>query len=128
MHWGGKLYNETLIDKVEVLRSSVGERNLDKRVLEDRWSEAGDLVFFKKISNVKTHATSRFVMNDRVFELQTATLQYKWESDFLKKANIQNMTFGINMSDVFYLSSVKRERGTSYPFARRVGMTVSLLF
>ena len=127
-HWGGKLYNETLIDKVEVLRSSVGERNLDKRVLEDRWSEAGDLVFFKKISNVKTHATSRFVMNDRVFELQTATLQYKWESDFLKKANIQNMTFGINMSDVFYLSSVKRERGTSYPFARRVGMTVSLLF
>lgn len=38
------------------------------------------------------------------------------------------MTFGINMSDVFYLSSVKRERGTSYPFARRVGMTVSLLF
>ena len=80
------------------------------------------------ISNVKTHATSRFVMNDRVFELQTATLQYKWESDFLKKANIQNMTFGINMSDVFYLSSVKRERGTSYPFARRVGMTVSLLF
>ncbi len=127
-HWGGKLYNETLINKVEVLRSVVGNYNLDKRVLNDRWTEPGDIVFFKKISNVKTHATSRFVMNDRVFELQTATLQYKWESDFLERAHIQNMTVGVNMSDVFYLSSVKRERGTSYPFARRVGLTVSLLF
>lgn len=38
------------------------------------------------------------------------------------------MRFSLNMSDLFILSSVKRERGTSYPFARNVGLNISLLF
>ena len=41
---------------------------------------------------------------------------------------IENVRFSVNASDLFYISSVKTERGTSYPYARNVGLNVSLLF
>ncbi len=128
-HWGGQVYNQTLLDKVEITINTLATQNADHRVLSDRWSNPGDITFFKAFSNNTTHATSRFVMDDNVFELQSASLQYKIdESKFLKKHNIQNITFSMNMSDLFYLSSVKRERGTSYPFARRAGISILVIF
>ncbi|OFY42724.1 MAG: hypothetical protein A2X18_13630 [Bacteroidetes bacterium GWF2_40_14] len=128
-HWGGQVYNQTLINKVEVTINTIGEQNVDRRVLSDRWSKPGDITFFKAFSNNATRATSRFVMDDNVFELQSASLQYKIdEAAFLKRYNMQNITFSVNMSDLFYFSSVKRERGTSYPFARRAGVSISFMF
>jgi len=128
-HWGGQVYNQTLLDKVEVKTHALYNQNVDRRVLSDRWSKPGDVTFFKAFSNNDTHATSRFVMDENVFELQSASLQYKIdEAKFLKKWNIQNMTFNLNMSDLFYLSSVKRERGTTYPFARRAGISIAVVF
>ena len=128
-HWGGRLYNQTLLDKVEVTISTISLQNVDRRVWEKRWTTPGDVTFFKGFSNTRTRATSRFVMDDNVFELQSASLQYRLDrADFIKKAGLQALTFGINMSDLFYLSSVKRERGISYPFASRIGGTISLTF
>ena len=127
-HWGGKLYNSTLIDKVEVTKNVIRDGNVDKRVLSARWLHDGDVVFFKGISDVATRATSRFVMRDNVFELQSANVQYKWHAPYLQRLGLQTVTFSVNMSDLFYVSSVKRERGTSYPFTRTIGASVSLLF
>jgi TonB-linked SusC/RagA family outer membrane protein len=128
-HWGGQVYNQTLISKVEVTRSILGAQNVDRRVLSDRWSQPGDMTFFKGFSNTATRATSRFVMDDNVFELQSASLQYRVEqAAFLKKNKIQSVIIGVNTSDLFYFSSVKRERGTSYPFAKRIGASVSIMF
>lgn len=127
-HFGGKQYNNTMIDKVEVARYQL-KNNLDKRVLEDRWQTVGDVKFYKRIDDKDTRATSRFVMSDNVFELQSASVSYRLSTQkLIEKAKIQSITFGLNMSDIFYVSSVKRERGIEYPFARRVGMTVSLMF
>ena len=68
-------------------------------------------------------------MKDNVFSLQSVSLQYRWHSNFLKKnLSLQTVNFDLNMSDVFYISSVKRERGTSYPFARRVNFSIALMF
>ena len=128
-HWGGQVYNQTLLDKVEVTTVTIGSQNVDKRVLSDRWAKPGDLTFFKGFSNDDTYATSRFVMDDKVFELQSVSLQYKlMEAAFLEKCYMQGITFSLNMSDLFYFSSVKRERGTNYPFARRAGLSISVLF
>ena len=127
-HWGGKQYNSTLLDKVEVTPSTIKTGNVDNRVWSDRWMQEGDEVYFKGISNEKTRMTSRFVMPDNVFSLQSASVQYDLNNPYLQKWGIQNMRFSLNMSDLFYLSSVKRERGTSYPFARNVGLNISLLF
>lgn len=68
-------------------------------------------------------------MDDNVFEMQNISVQYRLNSKKLtEKTNLQSINFALDMSDVFYISSVKRERGTDYPFARRVGLTISLLF
>ena len=115
-------------DKVEVTPSTIKTGNVDNRVWSDRWMQEGDEVYFKGISNEKTRMTSRFVMPDNVFSLQSASVQYDLNTHYLQKWGIQNMRFSLNMSDLFYLSSVKRERGTSYPFARNVGLNISLLF
>ncbi len=128
-HWGGQVYNQTLLDKVEVPIRILRAQNVDSRVLSDRWNQPGDVTFFKAFSTNVTRATSRFVMDDNVFQLQSASLEYKLDkAAFLKKYNIQNIRFALNMSDLFYLSSVKRERGTDYPFARRIGLSIAVLF
>ncbi len=128
-YFGGKQYNSTLLDKVEVSRSTVAHVNVDRRVWADRWQKPGDVKFFKKIDDYPTKATSRFVMDDNTFELQNVTLQYRFDGPRLKeKAKISSIIVGANMSNVFYLSSIKRERGTTYPFARHAELSVSLTF
>ena len=132
-HWGGVVYNSTLLDRVELLRAYIPEQNVDRRVLTDRWSRPGDIATFKKIptadeTDIQTRATTRFVMDDKVFQLQTASVEYRLETDWLKKARIQTARISLNASDLFYISTVKRERGLDYPFARRVGASITLMF
>lgn len=127
--WGGQQYNETLLSKVEVTDATINKNNVDKRVYKNRWQKAGDIKEFKGYGSSKTRSSSRFVMDDKVFQFQSASVQYRWHSDYLlKKWSIETINIGANMSDIFYISSIKRERGTSYPFARRVALTLSLMF
>ncbi|MFO3725822.1 SusC/RagA family TonB-linked outer membrane protein [Butyricimonas muris] len=127
--WGGQQYNETLLSKVEVTDATIDRNNVDKRVYKNRWQKAGDIKEFKGYGSSKTRSSSRFVMDDKVFQFQSASVQYRWHSDYLlKKWSIETINIGANMSDIFYISSIKRERGTSYPFARRVALTLSLMF
>lgn len=127
-HWGGKLYNQTLVDRVEVPTSSIEFKNVDRRVFTDRWTNPGDRTFFKGWSYFATNASSRFVMKDNVFEFTAASLQYRWSSPKLQSAGIDVVNFGVNMSDIFYLSTIKRERGLSYPFARNATFTIGIMF
>lgn len=129
-HWGGKTYNSTLRDRVEVSTNTIASKNVDERVLLQRWAQPGDLTFFRNFDdNVSTHATSRYVMDDNVLELRTVSMQYRWNSKWLKKkARLESVVFGVNANDLFYWSSVKYERGTDYPFARNIQGTVTLTF
>ena len=131
-HWGGQLYNATLLNKVEVQVSDLQVRNVDRRVMTERWSQPGDVVHYKVIDYLdyyRTRGTTRFVMDDSVFQLQSASLQYRLDKGRLLQAiHMQSLLFSFNMNDLFYISSVKRERGTSYPFARSAGASISLSF
>jgi outer membrane receptor protein involved in Fe transport len=132
-HWGGMAYNQTLIDRVELRRSHVAGQNLDRRVLTERWNQPGDIVSYKKIpsateSDIATRGTSRFVMKDQVFQLQSAGIEYRLAGNWVKKAGLQSARISANMSDLFYISSIKRERGLTYPFARRIGASITLMF
>ncbi len=126
-YWGGRQYNNTLMEKVEVTRAGL-EWNVDRRVYEQRWLREGDVRFFKAFSNTRTRQSSRFVMDDNVFQLQTVNLTYRWRAPFLERAGIELLNLSFNMSDVFYLSSIKRERGTAYPFSRKAGLTLNFQF
>lgn len=128
-HWRGMLYNSTLRNRVEVSRATIAEKNVDERVLSQRWLQPGNVSFFKAISNEPTKATSRYVFNDRMLELQNVSLQYRWNNQWLRdKTGIESLVFGINASNLAYWSSVKYERGTSYPFARNVQGSITLTF
>lgn len=125
-HWGGQQYNQTLLDKVEVTNNQL-QYNVDKRVFSERWQNPGDIKPFKKYGDSVTKASSRFVMDENVFTLQSASLQYRWHTQFIERLKLTSVNFNVNMSDVFYISSIKRERGTSYPFARRVELSIGLI-
>ena len=128
-YWGGKVYNSTLRDRVEVSLNTLRYNNVDERVLTSRWYQAGDVVFFPKLSNTTSKATSRYVMDDNVLELSSVSLQYKLKSAYLAKTFFLNsVIFGLNFSDLFHWGSVKMERGTSYPYARNMQASVKLLF
>lgn len=134
-YWGGVQYNETLLQRVEVPITSYSTdydmyNNLDKRVLTERWQEPGDYTFFAGYSSYSnTKYSSRFVMDDNVFKLQSASLQYRWNTNFVKeKLRAEAVNFSVNMSDLFYLSSIDRERGTDYPFANNMQFAVSINF
>ena len=128
-YWGGKTYNQTLIDRVEVPLRTVRTSNVDRRVLEDRWMQPGDKTFFKAFSEEETNASSRFVMDDNVLELSSISLEYRWDSEWVQRTTrLQSITFGVNMNDLFHWSSTKQERGTSYPFARNLQASIRFLF
>lgn len=128
-HWGGKTYNQTLVDRVEVTKETIRNSNVDRRVYTDRWTKPGDVVSFRRVSGEETRATSRFVMKDNVMELQSASLQYRWDSDWLnRQLHLTSVTFGVNMSDLFYWSSTRRERGINTPFSRNIQGSIKILF
>lgn len=129
-HWGGKIYNSTLRDRVEVSTNTIATTNVDSRVFLNRWAFPGDHTFFRNFDdNVTTHATSRYVMDDNVLELQSVSMQYRWNSAWLKRnTKIESIVFGINANSLLYWSSVKYERGTEYPFSRNIQATATLNF
>lgn len=128
-YWGGVMYNSTLRDRVEVTRNTLTSQNVDERVLTSRWYQVGDVAFFKALSDNETHSTSRYVMKNNVLELSSVTLQYKWKSTWLEQhTRIKTMIFGMTMNDIAYWSSIRMERGTSYPFARNLQASVKLQF
>nr|WP_295876519.1 SusC/RagA family TonB-linked outer membrane protein [uncultured Chitinophaga sp.] len=124
--FGGQLYNQTLINKVE---NADYHYNVDARVYEDRWQQPGDRAAFKGLLvTTPTNRTSRFVQDESTLTLQNANFQYDWRSGFVKKMKMSVLSLSANMADVFYLSTVSRERGTTYPFSRQTSLTLTALF
>ena len=120
--FGGIVYNQTLVSRVEGLNPI---NNADERVFKDRWKKPGDIAKFKDIADSTTpRQTSRFVKTNNYLTMQSLSVAYDLEAKFLNKLNIRRMRLELLTNDLFYISSVKRERGLSYPFERSVEMSV----
>lgn len=130
--FGGQVYNQTLLDKVE---NADLMYNADKRVLDLRWMNVGDKAKFKGmntgINGAGTKATSRFVMDENTLQMTSLSLSYRMDktnTKFIERWGVSSVKFAFNMEDLFYLSSVKRERGTDYPFARQFSFSLNIAF
>lgn len=125
--FGGQLYNQTLIELVE---NANYRYNVDRRVFDSRWQKPGDVAAFKGLLvTTATNKTSRFVQDENTFNCQNVNVRYDLKSDKLKNLmRVELVTLSANMADLFYLSSVKRERGTTYPFSRQISFSVGLTF
>ena len=125
---GGQLYNSTLVSKVE---GADMRYNVDERVWKNRWQDPGDRAAYKSLYNESvTYPTSRFVQNESTLSLQNIYLSYSFQNNRWLKDNlrISNLTLGANISDLFYVSTVKQERGLSYPYSRRFSFTLGVQF
>lgn len=116
--WGGQTYNQTLASRVEGVNPN---SNCDRRVLYDRWKKPGDRTFFKNIAleeNV-SNLTTRFVQDYNYFQIGSISLGYEMRRELCRKIGLTGLRFNFNMGDIARFSSVKEERGLSYPFARQ---------
>ena len=124
--YGGYIYNSTLVDKVENVNPN---ENGDKRILYDRWNKEGDVAKFKKVSDVSvTNPTSRFIEKENYIQLQSLSIGYDFSCDKLREMGIQRLKLSAIGNDIFISSTVKMERGTSYPFARTFSLSAQLTF
>ncbi len=124
--FGGQVYNSTLAERVE---GASPYTNADKRVLEERWQKPGDHAFYKDIADRSvSNVTSRFVQDNNYLEMSNISLSYRLPQAWLKKLRLSSVRIGLNSSELFYVSSVKRERGLDYPFAREYTFSLNVNF
>lgn len=123
---GATVYNSTLASRVEGTKK---EQNADRRVLESRWKQAGDVTRYRDIASTESpYQTSRFIQKEYYFTLRSLSLAYETEATWVKKLHMRRARVELLANDLFYLSTVKRERGLDYPFARSVEMSLRLSF
>ncbi len=131
--YGGQAYNQTLVERVENVAAAY--YNVDRRVYEERWQKPGDITFFKGlIDNAgiaitePTYTTSRFVQDDNLMALENLTMYYRFSNALNKKLGLENTRISFFTSDVFRLSSIRRERGLDYPFAKTFSLQIQTSF
>ncbi len=127
-HFGGDAYNSTLVNYVENV--NLASYNADRRVLNDRWQKPGDVTTMKDIRdrNVTTGATSRFVQKDNMLQFSSVTLSYDFRPELLKRAHIGMCKLSFTANDIFYMSTIRRERGLDYPFTRNFSLSLNISF
>jgi TonB-linked SusC/RagA family outer membrane protein len=123
---GADRYNQTVVDKVENIDPT---ENQDKRALNNRWKEPGDISSYKAISKSdNTYISTRFIQTENILQLKSLTLSYQFKTEKLEKFKVDAMRLSFYANDVFRWSNVEVERGTNYPFARSFGMGLNIRF
>lgn len=122
---GASMFNSTLASKVETTDLT---RNVDARVFEGRWRKPGDIAQYKGLTNTSpTYMSTRFVQDEKTWSLNTFSLDYMVPRDWLQKnLRLSRMNISYSTNDLIYISTIKRERGTSYPFAWRHDISLSI--
>ena len=122
--YGAKTYNSTLAERVEGVDPN---NNADRRVLKDRWKQPGDKTFFKNIALKEdvSNLTTRFVQDYNHLSIGSVSLGYDLKKNICKKIGLNGLRFSFNMSDIGRFSTVKEERGWSYPFSRQFTFSLS---
>lgn len=125
--FGGQLYNQTLIDKIENADRFL---NVDERVFYDRWLKPGDVAFFRGLNEtLRVSPSSRFVQDESTLTCQNVNISYDvTDGRWLERMRMQGLTIAVNTGELFYLSSVRQERGLDYPFTRQFSMTLFATF
>ncbi len=123
--FGGDIYNSTRAGKIENISI---EENVDRRAFTERWKNVNDYVMYPSVQWPSAGHTERFVERNNELYLSAINISYNLEGDWLKKIGLRRLGLGIGFSDIARLSTVKYERGTSYPYMRGYSFTISPTF
>lgn len=134
---GQDIFNQALYNKVEnISMKDLINNNQDKRALYDRWKQEGQVAEFKAIALtdyygtvIPTEMSSRFVQREHSVSLESASLGYEFRDfSWMKKARLSNLRLTGYTNDIFNWSTIKRERGIEYPYARTISFSLSANF
>lgn len=125
--FGGEALNRTLLLSVE---NADKYMNVDRRAAEDTWKQPGDIVSLLAIGPLdrKTQVSSRFLQDNDFFKVSGMNLGYAFSRNICEKMNVNSLRLSLNLNDLYYRSTIKRERGTSYPFAHKIGLSLNANF
>lgn len=126
--FGGDKYNQTLVDNVENV--NLWRHNADRRVLSQRWQKPGDVTSLKSLKDryYITRPTSRFVQRDRTLTFNSLNVGYDFSRGLIQRIGLDMLRLQFSMNDIATISSIKREMGLSYPFARTFTFTLNASF
>lgn len=126
--YGGQEYNYTLVSKVENV--DIYNRNADKRVLTQRWIKPGDITMLKNIADASwtTLPTSRFMQDYNALTVNSLSLGYNFKREWLRQFHMSMLKLQLSTNNLATISSVKQERGLSYPFARTFDFSLNVTF
>lgn len=119
--FGADYYNSTLQNKVENIDA---EYNVDRRVFTDRWKQPGDHTRFLGIgtSTSTSMYSERFVEKRNELYISSIQLMYDFAPKAITRLGLRKLAVGIGLSDIAHISTVKFERGTSYPYCRGINL------
>lgn len=126
--YGAQEYNRTLVTKVENV--IVHNNNGDRRILLDRWQQVGDVTQLKNIADraFTTRPTSRFVQDNDFVKFNSLSIGYDVTQSWLQRYRITRLRLQLSSNSLGTWSTIRQERGTSYPFARNYDMTLKVVF
>lgn len=128
--FGSERFNNALYNKVENISDDNIFDNQDARAFTDRWITPGQLAQFKGISLTnQTPISSRFIQKDDYLSGESIRLGYRvTDRVWLKKAGLTGLGFNAYANEFFRISTIKAERGISYPFSRIYSLSLNLSF
>ena len=126
--FGGERYNDTYPTHIESV--DLWRHNADKRVYSDRWMHIGDRTPLKNIADrsAVSRPTSRFVQKYNTLDFNSLSVSWSFEGNWIKKLKINTLKLQFNTTGLAHFSTVKQERGTSYPYARVYDLTLNVSF
>ena len=132
---GGQLYNTTLLNKVE---NADLDYNVDRRIFEGRWYKAGQNMPFRKFPGHApaegvyaagtTRPTSRFIQKNNVMNVSSVSLYYEFPYALVRSLRMDRLRATFYVNDLYTFSSIRIERGTSYPYARSFSFSLTATF
>lgn len=121
---GATVYNQTLATKVE---GGNPRENADRRVFYDRWKQPGDMAKYKNIASREvTPVTDRFVAKEYALDGSSLKVSYTLPQNWISRIHLRRAMVSLSTGDLFNWSSIRRERGLDYPFARTFQFSLSL--
>lgn len=121
---GATVYNQTLATKVE---GGNPRENADRRVFYDRWKQPGDMAKYKNIASREvTPVTDRFVAKEYALDGSSIKVSYTLPQNWVSRIHLRRAMVSLSTGDIFNWSSIRRERGLDYPFARTFQFSLSL--
>ena len=103
--------------------------NNDRRALTERWKQPGDVARYKAISdNSVTQSTSRFEQRERMLRLTSLRISYTLPLSILRGRKLSMVKLSVTGNEIFYCSTIRQERGLTYPYARSINFSAYINF